>query len=239
MNEFSLSTLVGILKKCYIYVILAAIVFAVVAYCFCSFVATPTYQASASFVATNSGFASNDATDNTSSSKIMSADVAASLALINTYVDLLKSTEIYEMVKKDTGLSYTPAQIKSMVLVQPRSEESLFIDITVTTANKKHSVMIADSIYKLGGEYVVKKMPNSNLIAIEDSGRKVAQNYPNTPLTIVIASFLGAVVVYVIAVISNMTDKTIKGEKDFSDNYDIPVLGNIPNFKAAAREERK
>ena len=52
-------------------------------------------------------------------------------------------------------------------------------------------------------------------------------------------AFLGAVFVFVIAIIINMMDKTIKGEKDFSANYDIPILGNIPNFKTAAREEKK
>ena len=39
--------------------------------------------------------------------------------------------------------------------------------------------------------------------------------------------------------IINAMDKTIKGEKDFVANYDIPILGNIPNFKTAAREEKK
>ena len=45
--------------------------------------------------------------------------------------------------------------------------------------------------------------------------------------------------VFILAFIVNVLDKTIKGEKDFSANYDIPILGNIPNFKAAAREEKK
>ena len=53
------------------------------------------------------------------------------------------------------------------------------------------------------------------------------------------AVILGAVLVFAIAIIITVMDKTIKGENDFTANYDIPILGNIPNFKAAAREEKK
>ena len=50
---------------------------------------------------------------------------------------------------------------------------------------------------------------------------------------------IGCVLVLAIAILVSMMDKTIKGEKDFSANYDIPVLGSIPNFRVAAREEKK
>ena len=49
----------------------------------------------------------------------------------------------------------------------------------------------------------------------------------------------GAVLVFAVAIIITVMDKTIKGEKNFVANYDIPILGNIPNFKVAAREENK
>lgn len=238
MNEFTISSLLAILRKCIWYVIIVAVVFAVAAYSFCSFVATPTYQSSISFIATNGGIASVD-DDPTTADKMNNTDIAASLALLGTYVDIFKTVDLYEEVKEDTGLDYSAIEIMKMVSVQPRSDESLFIDITVTTTNPKHSVKIADSIYKLGGDYVVEQLPKAYIKAMEDSDKRAVQNYPNTPITIVIAAFLGAVLVFVIAVIANMMDKTIKGEKDFSENYDIPILGNIPNFKTAAREERK
>lgn len=239
MNEFTIASLLGILRKYVVYVVVVAILFGALAWVFCSFVATPTYQARISFIATNGGMTSIDDSDITTSNKMNSADIAASLALLGTYVDIFKSVDLYEQVADDIGLDYSARQIKSMVSVQPRSEESLFIDITVTSSNPKHSVLIAESIYKLGGDYVVEKLPRAYVKAMEDTDRRVSQNYPNTMITVVVATFLGAVMVFAIAVIITMMDKTIKGEKDFADNYDIPILGNIPNFKTAAKEEKK
>ncbi len=238
MNEFSISSLISVFRKCYVYVILAAIVFGSLAYSYCSFIATPTYEATSAFLATNGGLESNnDVAAN--SSKMQSTDIAASLGMLNTYVDVLGTTELYKQVAKETKCGYTANQIKSMVRVEVRSEESMFIDVTVTTPNPKHSVMIADAFVELGSKYVVEHLPRAYITPIERSNNRAVQNYPNTTLFTIIAAFLGAVAVFAIALIVSVMDKTIKGERDFAASYDIPILGNIPNFKAAAREERK
>lgn len=239
MSELTLTNLLAVLKKCIVYVVIVAIVCAIGAFCFCKFIATPTYQANISFISTNSGFASYDQDMETVTSKISGTDVAASLQLMSTYVDLLRSKELYALVKEDTGLDYSEGEIRQMVSVVPRSQESLFIDVTVTSTNPEHAIIIADSIYKLGGEYMASQITYAYIKAVDDSGNKVSQNYPNTPLTILVAAVLGGGIVYAIALIISLMDKTIKGEQDFSDNYDIPILGNIPNFRLAAREEKK
>ncbi|MBO5105816.1 MAG: hypothetical protein J6C29_02850, partial [Clostridia bacterium] len=57
MNELTLSNLLGILKKSLVYIIIVSILFAIGAYCYCKFIATPTYQAKISFIGANgSGF---------------------------------------------------------------------------------------------------------------------------------------------------------------------------------------
>lgn len=234
MNDFSIASILGIIRKSIWYLISTALVFAVAAYVYCSFIATPTYQAKASFIATNSGFGAE--TENAST--IKSTDISASLALINTYVDILKTSGIYEEVAADTGLGYSAGQLRSMITVAPRSEETLFIDVRVTSASPEHSVKIANAFITLGSDYVVDKMPNAYIRGIENSSSAV-QNYPRTMSSVVLAAFIGCVLVLAIAFLVSMMDKTIKGEKDFSANYDIPVLGSIPNFRVAAREEKK
>lgn len=242
MNEFNMANLIGILRKCVWYMAAVAVIFAICAYAFCSFIAVPTYQSKISFIGTNGGMSELSEEEMAQITKINSADIAASLVLIPTFVDVFKEADLYEQVSetvKKVGLDYTTTQIKSMVSVSARSEDSLYIDITVTTPNPKHSVIIAEAIYALGGDFVISKMPRAYVKEMGNTGGAATQNYPNTPITIILAAFLGAVFVFVIAIIINMMDKTIKGEKDFSANYDIPILGNIPNFKTAAREEKK
>lgn len=247
MNELTLSSLLGILKRSVVYIIIVAFLFAGGAYCFCKFIATPTYQAKASFIATNGGIYSEDVdasqssgtslTDSTES-KISNTDYAASRNMLNTYIGLFKTRGLYTMLKEKTGLEYSAAQLKSMVQVVRRADDALFIDFTVTCTNKQHAILIADTIYEIGDEFIASKIPSAYVMGVEDSGSKAYQNYPVTFITVVVSAIVGGILVFIIAFTINILDKTIKGEKDFSANYDIPILGNIPNFKAAAREEK-
>jgi len=237
MNELNLSNLLNIFKKCLIYIIIVAMLCGIGAYLYCKFIATPTYQSTISFIGVNSSnFAAQTGEDD---SDIKTADISASRQLIRTYVDLFKTSAFFNKVQEKCGLDYSASQLKAMTSINEREEDSLFIDVTVTCVNPKHAIIIAETIYEIGDDYLEGTFPNAYVKAIENTNSRAVQNYPNTPTTTVIFAFLGGVLVFVAAVIITLMDKTIKGEKDFSNNYDIPILGNIPNFKAAAREENK
>ncbi len=234
MNEISISTLISILRKNLGYLIAAMLIFAVVAYSFCAFIAVPTYQAQASFIGGNGGVG----TDLENRDTIQSSDVAASLALIKTYVYVLQSDTVYTKVAKELDSKYTAKQLKTMVEIAPRDADSLIIDVKITSVKPEDAVEIANTYLKVGSEHIMALVPKAYIVGMEDSTYAV-QNYPNTMTTVALAVILAFVLVYGICLVASMMDKTIKGEQDFTDNYDIPVLGDIPNFKVAAKEERK
>lgn len=240
MNELNISTIIGILKKCLWYMVLVAVIFGVLAYCYCSFIATPTYQSKVSFIATNGGFSALDDIPSTNTEdKLYGSDIQASKDFLPTYIDIFKTEGIYKKVIEKTGLDYSARELKKMTSVDARSEDSLFIDVVVTATDPKHAVIIAETIFSIGGEYVVEQLPYAYIKGMERTSGVATQNYPNYSVTIVIAAFFGAVLVFAITIINNLMDKTIKGENDFNRVYDIPILGNIPNFKVATREEKK
>lgn len=237
MSEFSITSLINLARKNWGYLVATILVCAVIAYCMCSFVLTPTYQTKVSFVATNGGVGATIQT----SDKIISTDVAASLAMVGTYVDILKTTNLYKELSKQLNDKYTPVELKNMIEVKARDEESLFVDVFVTSEDPAETIKIANKYLEIGEQYVSNSMnePDKVLIIKVEESSTASQNYPNTPFTMFMAAFLGFAVVYAIIVIVFVMDKTIKGEQDFTQNYDIPVLGNVPNFKVAAREEKR
>jgi len=238
MNEFSITSLINLARKNWGYLLTAVVICAAVAYCLCSFVLTPTYQTKVSFVATNGGVGATIQT----SDKIISTDVAASLAMVGTYVDILKTTNLYKELSKQLDNKYSPVELKSMIDVRARdSDESLFVDVFVTSEDPAETVKIANKYLEIGEQYVSNSMnePDKVLIIKVEESSTASQNYPNTPFTMFMAAFLGFAVVYAIIIVVFVMDKTIKGEQDFAKNYDIPVLGNVPNFKVAAREEKR
>ncbi len=237
MEELTLSSLLDILRKCIIYMIVAAIVCAAGAFCYCEYIATPTYVAKVSFMGANSsGFGAQTDEDDTD---IKSTDISASRAIILTYVELFKTTGFFDIVAEKSGLNYSASQIKSKVNFSQRAADSLFIDVSVTSANPKEAIKIAETIYSCGGEYLSSLLPNAYIKAIEGTNSIARQNYPVTSTTMAIAALFGAVVVFILAYIITIVDKAIKGEKDFEAKYDIPILGYVPNFQSAAREENK
>ena len=237
MEELTLSALLDIFKKCLIYIIIAVIVCAAGAFCYCEFVATPTYVAKVSFMGANSsGFGAQTSEDD---NDIKSTDISASRAIILTYVELFKTTDFFEMVAERSGLEYSANKIKSMVNFSQRTENSLFIDVQVTSANPKEAIKIAETIYSCGGEYLSTLLPNAYIKAIEGTNSIARQNYPVTSSAMAISALVGAAFVFALSFIITIIDKAIKGEKDFEAKYDIPVLGYVPNFQSAAREENK
>ena len=237
MEELTLSGLLDIFKKCLIYIIIAVIVCAAGAFCYCEFIATPTYVAKVSFMGANSsGFGAQTSEGDTD---IKSTDIAASRAIILTYIELFKTTDFFEMVVERSGLEYSANQIKSMVSFSQRTENSLFIDVQATSANPKEAIKIAETIYSCGGEYLSTLLPNAYIKAIEGTNSIARQNYPVTSSAMAISALVGAAFVFALSFIITIIDKAIKGEKDFEAKYDIPVLGYVPNFQSAAREENK
>ncbi len=235
MNELTISSLIAVLRKSLVYIIVAVIVFAVAAYAYCSVIAVPTYQAKASFIGGNGGVG----TELEESDIIKSSDISASLALIKTYVYLLESDGVYKQVAAELeGMDYTANQLKSMTSITTRDEDSLFIDAKVVCENPEDAIKIVNALLDVGSAYIMKAMPNAYIVGVEESTYAV-QNYPNTATTIVFAAVLAFILVYGICLIASMMDTTIKGEQNFTDTYDIPVLGNIPNFKIAAKREEK
>lgn len=237
MSEFSISSLITLARKNAVYLITAVLVCAIATYCICAYAITPTYQTKVSFVATNGGVgATIQASD-----KIISTDVAASLAMVDTYVDILKTTNLYKELSKQINGKHTFGELKGMIQVVSRDENSLFIDVLVTSESPNEAVEIANKFLSIGEQYVSNSMnePDKVLIIKVEESSAAAQNYPNTPIAVFVAAFLGFVVVFLVIIIVYVMDKTIKGETDFAQSYDIPILGNIPNFKSAAKEEKR
>ncbi|MEE1238954.1 MAG: Wzz/FepE/Etk N-terminal domain-containing protein, partial [Acutalibacteraceae bacterium] len=110
MNNISL---VGMLKLAlrYIYILIAvALIAAILAFSYCSFIAEPRYSSTGSIVVTN-GAIINDTevqtSATTSAKKVSSSDIAASLQLSNTIIDILGTNDIYKQLASDLGNKYT------------------------------------------------------------------------------------------------------------------------------------
>lgn len=195
-----------------------------IALVYCKFFATPVYSTKSSLVAS-----STDSVFQNNPTGITTGTVSTSLTLINTYVGALKSPQIYEMVLEETGLPYTRNQLMHMISVTNR-EDTLFIDINIKCSNSEHAKIIVNKFAELAPQYLKSIIPQASAMIVESSD-SVAIVSPKTKVDVAAAAFLGAAFIIVLIIILEMMDQTIKGEEDFVQHYDVPVLGVVPDFE--------
>ena len=234
MKDFTLVALLKLMAKRWWIILLTSIIVSALAFGYFSFFVPSTYMSNAIIIASNGGIIDNNVD---SQESIKSQDLASSFALIPTYVGILKTDEPFNRVAAISGCGYTADQLKGKITISVRSENELFIDVSVVDSDPEKAKIIADSFIKVGSEYIVEKLPGAYASPLQQA-RKGYKNYPQ-PVTYAIYGFvLAAVVTVLILIVISMFDRSIKNEDDFKSSYKYPVLGVVPDYADAAKGEK-
>lgn len=234
MNEISVKFVLDIVIKRIWAIIIAVAIFAGAAFFYNANFVDPVYSASSSVLGSNGGIVSENTVSSSTTDKIGSSDVASSLNIIDTYIDIMKTYGFYEYLSKESEIKkfdYTVEQLRKMTTVERRSDTSLFIDITVKCGNERQAVVIANSISTVAPQYIQTLLNNSYIVQADKcvSARMVA---PLTMRNTALMGIFGGMLAVALFVLLAATDNTIKGEDDIVKKYNIPVLGVVPDFES-------
>ncbi len=233
MNNFSLLYMLRLALKYIYFLIAAAVVFAGASLVYCKLLATPEYSATGSVLVTNGAIISSGAaSSDTASKSVSNTDITASLQLSNTIIDILKTNGIYKQLADSFEGEYTYSELISRAEVKRRSTDTLFIDITFTAQTADEAKELVNGFLELAPEYILEFIPNSNA-AVTTTADTAAMTYPRTALFTMTAAAAGALLSYIVIYIISYFNTTIKTEADIKENYDILLLGNIPDFSSA------
>ena len=224
MKEISLLDIVNALLRRWWAIVVTAVVFGLCGFIYCELFATPTYVASGSTVI-STGTSIVGAEENTS---MKSSDVSITLALSNSFVDILSSRGLYEEVADNYDFGYTANELKRMTTVTGR-EDSLVADITVRSASVEESVKIVNAILEESQDYMKSKMP-AVVVSPLDTAKGASLYSPRTAMTTALLTIVGALIAAVVVFLFSYYDTTIKGEEDIARNFGMAVLGSIPDF---------
>ncbi len=241
MNNISLVDLLKLALK-YIYILITvALVAAIVAYSYCNFVAEPRYSSTGSIVVTNGAIISDisaQTTSDTTSKKVSGSDISASLLLSNTIIDILNTNDIYKQLASELGNKYSYANLMNRATVKQRNEDTLFIDVSFSADAPEEAQTLVNNFLEIVPDYIAKFIPGSTASVTTTADRAV-KIYPQTSRTVFVAAMAGAVLSYAILFIISLFSTTIKSEDEIKNNYDLTVLGNIPDFSSAAANKNK
>jgi capsular polysaccharide biosynthesis protein len=228
VNNLSLYHLFKLFVKNIFIIILVALVLGVSVFSYCQYFVEEKYTATGSVLVTNGAILEGK----NKGDSVQSSDIAASINLLTTVKDILSTNDIYKRLAEELGGSYTYMQLKSYASIKTRPDNSLFIDVKFETGSKVETVKITNAFLELAPEYISKYIPHSASTAVTMADTAVKTS-PRTTTATAIAMFIGAVGCYAVLYIISLGNVTIESEDSFKEYYDIPVLGNIPDFSEA------
>lgn len=212
-------------------IILAAVCCAAIAFTYCKYFVVAKYSSTASILVTNGAVTTITYTDaNNNNNKVSGSDISASLYLAYTIVDILNTPDIYKKVADQLGKGYEYQDLMGRGSVARRSEDTLVIDVTFSSTDSKEAMRIANKFVEISCEYIPEFIPNARAM-VTSTAIKATKTYPHTMSTTFFAGLFGAAVFYVIIFVVESMNRSIKGEEDFADNFDIPLLGSVPDFE--------
>ena len=237
MGEYSILDILRIILKRIWLISVIGILCGSIAFMYCRMLAVPTYSANASIIGSNGNIAADldmDFTEGTSDTSIKSNDLAASLSLTDTYVYVLTKmpSECQEFVDRITEADLVKIFNASSVDIVAR-EDTLIIDISVISTDPEAAKQIANIYSECAPDFIAEY--NIGMVKPLATARKAIQVSPRTVVSTILAAVLGGAITCIIIVYIAVSDKTINGEDDIKNNYDIPLLGSVPDFQSTVR----
>lgn len=185
------------------------------------FVITPKYSATTQLVVQTKGSDSNINTDK----------INSNLLLINTYKDLVKSKVVTEKTKdqlvKD-GMTGISEDFLSHAISVEQNQNSQLFSIKAVTTDPIKSATIANTVSEVFQQEAVV-MTDTDKVSI--ASKAIPNNQPISPnkkVNIAIGAVLGLIVGVMLALLSELFNRTVKTEDYLSDKLGLPVLGIIP-----------
>lgn len=233
MEKFDLMPILKLAIKNVFILLLTGIVFAGAVLAYCKFIATPKYSSTGSVLVTNGGIMNDNSAE--AGSTLSNTNIIASMNLVGTVGDILNTNGIYKQLALKTDDKYTYKQLRSMVRVERKNENSLFINITFSASDPDEARNLVNEFLALAPAYINDFVPNSEVaISTSDSSEKV---FPQTFSFMVIAAVAGMAIAFLILILVYSTNTVIQGEEDFAERFDIQVLGNIPDFERSKSDK--
>ena len=223
--------LLDLLLKNLLLIILSAIICAAGAFVYCEKFTDEKFASSGSILVTNGGLITDE-----DGKPVENSQIAASVNLLPTIKKLLASPDIYETVAKQFNNKYTAGQLMGAMRLSDPEEHSLVLDISFVLSSKEDVPAVTNAFLEAASKYMASLIEGTRIyVTAPASGAyKIA---PQTAKTTVVGFVLGGLLCYAIAFIIFILNVTIKSDDDFSAHYEVPVLGNIPDFDTKSNKK--
>ena len=197
------------------WILLTAIVGAVIAGVIVYFFITPIYEATAKIYIVGS--------DTT----ISLSDLQIGNNLAADYREVFKTWHVHELVDQRLNLNYSYGKLADMVTVtNPSGTHVLYV--TVKSSDPEEAKKMADAYANVAREFIATKMDMREPNVFEEARTPTAPVTPKKTRDIVIGFLIGALLAMAMVTVKFISDDRICTSEDIAKVGNLPTLGMIP-----------
>ena len=204
------------------YIVLAALLGAVLTALYTFNFVTPKYTATSKLYVVN-----------TSNSVVDLSALQIGTQLASDYKEVFSNWHVHERVIEELGLPYSYSQLNSMVSVT-NTQSQRILHIKVTSTSPDEAKLLADTYARVAQEFIAETMDMDRPNIFEEALKPTAPSSPNKTRNIILGFMLGGLLAAAVVVIQFIIDDRIRNEEDITKYVNLPVLGVMP-----ATEEKK
>ncbi|WP_425538134.1 YveK family protein [Microaceticoccus formicicus] len=231
MEEISLLELWYGIRKRILFIIFLTLLFGAAAFGVSKFLITPQYEASTTMVI---GKPKDYGQEN--SDMIKYSDIQLNQKLVTTYSEIIKSRGIAKQVIDNLDLNVEVKELAKAVSVQTVKDTEV-ITVKVIDTIPRRAVDIANETSEIFRDSIKVIMNIDNVQILDAAELPEKPIKPSVLRNTAIGLILGLFISVGIAIVKETLDTTIKSPEEITSEFNLTVLGVIPNVKSGGLNE--
>lgn len=202
-------------------ILLVAIITSSVAFAYSTFVIKPEFTSTTRIYVVNRNQGEK--------SGLTNQDLQAGSYLVKDYREIILSQDVLEKVVSDLKLDLTPKGLANKIKVTVPVDTRI-VSISVNDRVPEEASRIANSLREVAAQKIISITRVSDVTTLEEARSAISPSSPNIRRNTVIGAGLGAGLVIVVVLLTELFDDRVKRPEDIEDVMEIPLLGIIPNL---------
>ena len=223
-SEITLAVLWKVVRERWMVLLLALAIGAGLGFSYSKFLATPIYSSTAEFLVENTAASANATSSSYQQGAVLYAASYAKVVEGNVF-----NEKVAAEYSADKKVALKATTLQNMIKVTNEDDSSTF-HVTVTSTDPKQALELLRIFEQFVPMDLATRNEYINVSLIASGSLATRPDSPNVTLNIILGGTALLLIAYLIFFLIAFLDKTVYEEETLKEHFEIPVIGNIPEW---------
>ena len=224
--EFTIKDMIALFLKRFVFIAVCTFSSLMIFFFVNRFIMQPSYTASIQMYV--------DPNESTSSGDLTALNYAQKV--VTTYINFLQTKVFYRQVIAESGLDYIVDDLMEMTKIQSIDNTEIF-QISVSSHDPMDSYRLVEAMQKIAPDLIKGIKDTAKISVVDPVILPVTPSSPNILLNTMLGGILGFLLSILLSFLWEILDVKVKNQEDLLRQYQIPILGSIPDFDFKSRKQ--